>query len=78
MQNNPLFYLFVDNYHLDELSALKKNINLIYRNYDNKIDTNSIKKLQAFCQKTNRKLFIANDFKLAFKLNSRWSLSTFI
>ena len=69
MQNNPFFYLFVDNYHLDELFALKKNINLIYRNYDNKIDTNSIKKLHAFCQKTNRKLFIANDYKLAFNLN---------
>jgi thiamine-phosphate pyrophosphorylase len=69
MQNNPFFYLFVDNYHLDELFSLKKNINLIYRNYDNKIDTNSIKKLHAFCQKTNRKLFIANDYKLAFNLN---------
>jgi len=69
MQNNPLFYLFVDKYHLDELSALKKNINLIYRNYDNKTGTNSIKKLQTFCRKTNRKLFVANDFKLAFNLN---------
>jgi thiamine-phosphate pyrophosphorylase len=55
--------------NLDELSALKKNINLIYRNYDNKIGTNSIKKIQTFCRKTNRKLFIANDFKLAFNLN---------
>ena len=69
MQNNPFFYLFVDNYHLDELFALKKNINLIYRNYDNKIDTKSIKKLQTFCKKTNRKIFIANDYKLAFNLN---------
>jgi thiamine-phosphate pyrophosphorylase len=69
MQNKPLFYLFIDNYHLDELSALKKNINLIYRNYDNKIDANSIKKLHTFCKKTNRKLFVANDYKLAFNLN---------
>ena len=69
MQNNPLIFLFIDNYHLDLLSALKKNINLIYRNYDNKIDTKSIKKLQTFCRKTNRKLFIANDYKLAFNLN---------
>ena len=69
MQNNPLFYLFIDNYRLDELSALKKNINLIYRNYDNKIDTNSIKKLQTFCKKTNRKLFVANNYKLAFNLD---------
>ena len=69
MQNNPLIFLFIDNYHLDLLSALKKNINLIYRNYDNKIDANSIKKLHTFCQKTKRKLFVANDYKLAFKLN---------
>jgi thiamine-phosphate pyrophosphorylase len=69
MQNNPLFFLFIDSYHLDLLSTLKKNINLIYRNYDNKIDTKSIKKLQTFCKKTNRKIFIANDYKLAFNLN---------
>jgi thiamine-phosphate pyrophosphorylase len=69
MQNDLSFYLFIDNYHLDLLSTLKKNINLIYRNYDNKIDTKSIKKLQTFCRKTSRKFFVANDYKLAFKLN---------
>jgi len=69
MQKNPLFFLFINNYHLNELSTLKNNINLIYRNYDKKININSIKKLQTFCKKTNRKLFIANNYKIAFKLN---------
>ena len=69
MQKNPLFFLFINNYNLSELCVLKKNINLIYRNYEKKIDTNLIKKLKSFCQKTNRKLYIANNFKLAFKLN---------
>mgnify|MGYP005664971923 CR=1 FL=1 len=39
MHNNPLFFLFVNNYNLNELSNLKKNINIIYRNYDDNIDT---------------------------------------
>ena len=69
MQKSPLFFLFINNYNLNELSNLKNNINLIYRNYEEKIDINSIKKIQAFCKKTNRKLFIANDFKVAFKLD---------
>jgi thiamine-phosphate pyrophosphorylase len=69
MQKNPLFFLFINNYHLNELSTLKNNINLIYRNYDKKININSIKKLQTFCKKTNRKLFIANNYRIAFKLN---------
>src|SRR6056300_741854 len=69
MQKSPLFFLFINNYNLNELSTLKNNINLIYRNYEEKIDINSIKKIQAFCKKTNRKLFIANDFKVAFKLD---------
>tara|TARA_Y100000389_G_C17338158_1_gene451800 strand:- start:207 stop:779 length:573 start_codon:yes stop_codon:yes gene_type:complete len=69
MHNNPLFFLFVSNYNLNELSNLKKNINIIYRNYDDNIDINSIKKIKYFCKKTNRKFFLSNNFKLAFKLN---------
>src|SRR6056300_1014401 len=69
MQNNPLFYLFINNCNLYELFNLESNINLIYRNYDEKININSIKKLKTFCQKTNRKLFIANNYKVAFNLN---------
>ena len=69
MHNNPLFFLFVNNYDLNELSNLKKNINIIYRNYDDNIDINSIKKINNFCKKNNRKFFLSNNFKLAFRLN---------
>ena len=69
MQKNPLFFLFINNYNLYELFKLKSNINLIYRNYDEKINLNSIKKIQSYCKKTNRKLFIANNYKVAFNLN---------
>ena len=64
-----MFFLFINNYNLNELSNLKNNINLIYRNYDEKINVNLIKKIRAFCKKTNRKLFIANDYKVAFNLD---------
>ena len=66
MQNFlPKIYYYINEYNLTELSKLSNNINLIYRNYDkqNKIDT--FLKIIDFTKKTNRKLFIANDIKLA-------------
>ena len=69
MQNKPLFFLFVNSFNLDELSQLKKNIHIIYRNYDHNINVESIIKIKNYCKKTDQKFYLANNFKLAFKLN---------
>ena len=61
----PKIYFYIKEYNLTELSKLSNRINLIYRNYNEQININTILKLRAFCKKTDRKLFIANDIKLA-------------
>ena len=66
MQNFlPKIYYYINEYNLTELSKLSNNINLIYRNYDKQNNFDTILKLIDFTKKTNRKLFIANDIKLA-------------
>ena len=68
MQNFlPKIYCYINEYNLAELSKLSNNIDLIYRNYDKENNVNTILKLIDFAKKTNRKLFISNDFKLALK-----------
>ena len=65
------FYCYIDDYNLSELTKLSSHINLIYRNYSKKIDTETIVKLRDFCKKDKRKLFLSNNIKLAlnYKLN---------
>ena len=72
----PKIYFYINKYNLTELSKLSNRINLIYRNYNEQININTILKLRAFCKKTNRKLFIANDIKLAlnYKLDSLYPI----
>lgn len=47
---------------------LDKKVNIIYRNYNNTADLNQLKELKEACKNTRRKLYLANDFKLALKL----------
>ena len=69
MQNSlPLIYCYINNFNLTELLRLSNNINLIYRNYNEKYDINTILKLRDFSRKTKRKLFISNNIKLALNL----------
>ena len=69
MQNFfPKIYCYINDYNLTELSRLSNNINLIYRNYNNQNDLETILKLRTFCKKEKRKLFLSNNIKLALKL----------
>ena len=68
MHNNfPKIFYFVDNFNKEELEVLNKKIAIIYRNYK-KIDLNQIIKLKNFCKKNNKKLYLANNPNLAYKL----------
>ena len=62
-------FIFIDCFNLNDLSSLNKNINLIYRNYNHKIDVNTLLKIKEFCKKTNRKLYLSNNLKMALQLN---------
>ena len=70
MQKNlPKVFLFIDDYDFTILASLNKNIDIIYRNYQKKYNRNTLHKLKKFCQKSNRKFYIANNTKLAIQLN---------
>ena len=69
MQKNlPKIYCFVDEFNLSDLSKLSKNINIIYRNYDNIKHLDNIFKLKKFCKRSKNKFYISNNIKLALKL----------
>ena len=62
-------YYFIKDFNSNELLNLDKNINIIFRNYDLINKKPILTKLNAFCKKNSRKLFVANDFKLAFNFD---------
>ncbi len=47
---------------------LNKNIGIILRNYKDPINKENLQKIKYFCKNNNRKLFLANDLKLAVNL----------
>ena len=64
----PRVFLFVDEYNFKELSFLKKNIDIIYRNYKKKIDKSTLLSLKNFCKRDKRKFYISNNIKLSIQL----------
>ena len=42
---------------------------IIFRNYDNGKNLDTIKRLKQYCRKYGKKLFLSNDIKLAIRLN---------
>ena len=66
MQTNlPNIYYYIDQFNLSDLSKLNNKISIIYRNYKKEARNETIYSLKSFCKTTKRKLFIANDIKLA-------------
>ncbi len=69
MQKNTFkIYYFVNEFKLSDLSHLGKNINIIYRNYDNISHLESILKLKSYCKDKKHKFYLSNDIKLCLKL----------
>ena len=48
---------------------MPKNTAIIYRNYNKNINKAEITKIKTLCKKDNRKFFLANNIKIAIKLN---------
>ena len=62
-------YYFISEYDTNLINHQNKNINIIYRNYNEKIDIKKILLLKNFCKKKGYKLFLSNNIKKALKLN---------
>ena len=65
----PKIFCFIDEFNKQHIKKLNKNIAIIYRNYDKKLDISLIKIINQFCKINRRKFFLANNIKVAFKLN---------
>ena len=63
----PKIYHFINEVNLSDLSKLGKNIHIIYRNYQKKITYNELIILKKLNYYKKRKIYIANDIKLALK-----------
>ena len=61
-------YYFIDRFDFKELSEIKKKINIIFRDYNRKIEENEILKTKYFSKKKGFDLFLANNVKLAIRL----------
>ena len=62
-------YYFIDKLDREEIVKLNSDINIILRNYKIKFNARDIKKIIKLCHSRKQKIFIANDFKTAFKYN---------
>ena len=63
----PKVYYFINKFDKNNINKLNKNIALIYRNYNKKLDKNLIIKIKKYCNLKKRKFFLSNNIKLALK-----------
>ena len=63
------FFSFIENYDNDLINFLPKKTSIIYRNYNNHIDIKTIINIKKICKKKSHKFYLANNIKLALKLN---------
>ena len=64
----PNVYHFIDNLKIESILNHKKDICIIYRNYNCKINVEKLLNFKKFCKKSRLKFLIANEIDLAFRL----------
>tara|TARA_Y100000992_G_C21255139_1_gene488098 strand:+ start:730 stop:1272 length:543 start_codon:yes stop_codon:yes gene_type:complete len=62
-------FYFIDKLEKSLINKLEKNIHIIYRNYNKKHNLKEILEIKKICKLEKRKFFLANNIKLAKKLN---------
>ncbi len=65
----PKYYYFIDRFNKDYIKNLSKNIAIIFRKYNKKVDIDEINKIKNYCKLSGRKFFLSNNIRLALKLN---------
>ena len=69
MHNNiPTIFTFISQFKKEKILNLNKNVAIIFRNYEQSISKQKILELRHFCKLHRRKLFLANNFKMAVNL----------
>ena len=63
------FFCFIKDFDFSLIDNLPKQTSIIYRNYNSHINVNAIIKTKNICRKNGYKLYLANNIKLALKLN---------
>ena len=66
---HKLSFYFINKFEKKSINNLDRNIHIIYRNYTKKYNINEILEIKKICRLKRRKFFLANDLKLAIKLN---------
>ena len=64
----PKIYCFVDKFDNKELQTINKSIGIIYINYEKKVDERLIIAIKQHCRMNKKKVFLANNLKIAIKL----------
>ena len=62
-------YYFIDKFDINEILSLDKKVNIIYRNYKEINVDQVIRKIKEICNRTNRKLYISNNLRIALRFN---------
>jgi len=63
------YYCFIEKYQSELLNIIPKNSTIIYRNYQNLSDIETIIKIKKICKKKKLYFILCNNIKLAIKLN---------
>ena len=66
--NFPRIYCFINKFDKNNINKLDKNIALIYRNYNKKLNKDLIIKIKRYCRLKKRKFLLSNNIKLALNL----------
>ena len=64
----PRVYYFINKFDKNNINKLNKNIALIYRNYNKKLNKDLIIKIKRYCRLKRRKFFLSNNIKLSLNL----------
>ena len=65
----PNIFTFISEFKKEEIFKINKNIGIIFRNYEKKVDKKEILKIKSFCKTHNRFFFLANNLKLSINLD---------
>tara|TARA_B110001450_G_scaffold252936_1_gene275516 strand:- start:769 stop:1302 length:534 start_codon:yes stop_codon:yes gene_type:complete len=65
----PPIFTFISEFKKEEILKLNKNVAIIFRNYIKLPNKRMILEIKKFCKKEGRKIFLANNFKLAVDTN---------
>ena len=65
----PKYFTFINSFERKKIYNLPAKVGIIYRNYEFKINSKQISEIKNFCKKLGKKIYLANNVKLAIKNN---------